>query len=42
MDEEARTALLGRIGGYLARRPETSGGDFTLPMLTGVLRARRD
>jgi hypothetical protein len=42
MDDAARTALLGRIGDYLARRPETSAGEFTLPMLTGVLRARRE
>ncbi len=42
MDDQARTALLGRIGDYLARRPETSAGEFTLPMLTGVLRARRE
>ena len=42
MDDEARTALLGRIGDYLACLPETSAGEFTLPMLTGVLRARRE
>jgi SAM-dependent methyltransferase len=42
MDDDARTALLGRIGDYLARMPETSAGEFTLPMLTGVLRARRE
>ena len=42
MDDEARTALLGRIAGYLARAPETAAGEFTLPMLTGVLRARRE
>jgi SAM-dependent methyltransferase len=42
MDDEARTALLDRIRDYLARRPETSAGEFTLPMLTGVLRARRE
>jgi SAM-dependent methyltransferase len=42
MDDAARTVLLGRIGDYLARSPETSAGEFTLPMLTGVLRARRD
>jgi SAM-dependent methyltransferase len=42
MDDEARTAMLGRIGDYLAQRPETSAGEFTLPMLTGVLRARRE
>ena len=41
MDDAARTALLCRIGDYLARSPETSAGEFTLPMLTGVLRARR-
>ena len=41
MDEEARAALLGRIGDYLGRLTETSAGDFTLPMLTGVMRARR-
>lgn len=42
MDDEARTALLGRIADYLARAPETASGEFTLPMLTGVLRARRE
>jgi SAM-dependent methyltransferase len=34
-------ALLGRIRAFLASRPETAVGTFTLPMLTGVLRARR-
>ena len=42
MDDAARTVLLGRIGDYLTRAPETSACEFTLPMLTGVLRARRD
>ncbi len=42
MDDEERTALLGRISDYLASLPETSAGEFTLPLLTGVLRARRD
>jgi len=42
MDDETKTAMLGRIADYLARVPETSAGEFTLPMLTGVLRARRD
>jgi SAM-dependent methyltransferase len=42
MDDTARTALLGRVGDYLARAPETSAGEFTLPLLTGVLRARRE
>ena len=41
MDDEARSALLGRIRDYLAQRPETSAGEFILPMVTGVLRARR-
>jgi hypothetical protein len=36
-----RDATLGRIRAFLARRPETSRGEFTLPMLTGVLRAQR-
>jgi SAM-dependent methyltransferase len=41
MDDEARSALLGRIRDYLAHRPETSAGEFLLPMVTGVLRAQR-
>lgn len=41
MPEPERAAALGRIGAYLASRPETAGGEFTLPMLTGVLRVRR-
>jgi SAM-dependent methyltransferase len=41
MDDSQRSALLGQIGDYLARQPETSAGEFILPMLTGVLRARR-
>jgi len=28
------------IRAFLASRPETSRGEFTLPMLTGVLRVR--
>jgi SAM-dependent methyltransferase len=42
MDDESRSALLGRIRDYLAQRPETSAGEFILPMVTGVLRARRE
>lgn len=38
MPEEEREAMLGRIRDYLANRPETSHGEFTLPMLTCVLR----
>ncbi len=41
MPEQERTAVLRRIGAFLARTPETAHGEFTLPMLTGVLRVRR-
>lgn len=41
MPEQERQALLGRIRAYLASRPETAHGEFTLPMLTAVLRVRR-
>ncbi|MFJ2585341.1 hypothetical protein [Streptomyces sp. NPDC087538] len=41
MPEAEREALLGRIRAFLASRPETARGEFTLPMLTGVLRVRR-
>jgi SAM-dependent methyltransferase len=41
MDSGERAMLLGRIRAYLDSREETAGGEFTLPMLTGVLRARR-
>ncbi len=42
MPEQERDATLGRIHSFLASRPETAGGgEFTLPMLTGVLRVRR-
>jgi hypothetical protein len=34
-------AALGRIRAFLASRPETAHGEFTLPMLTGVLYVRR-
>lgn len=34
-------ATLGRIRAFLASRPETARGEFTLPMQTGVFRARR-
>ena len=41
MPEHERGATLGRIHEFLTSRPETARGDFTLPMLTGVLRVRR-
>jgi SAM-dependent methyltransferase len=41
MPEPERVAALGRISAFLASRPETARGEFTLPMLTGVLRVRR-
>ncbi|MGI5242027.1 class I SAM-dependent methyltransferase [Dactylosporangium sp. CA-139066] len=40
MPEPDRQAVLGRICAFLAARPETAAGEFTLPMLTGVLRVR--
>ena len=41
MPDDARTDLLCRIRAYLQSQPHTASGEFTLPMLTGVLRARR-
>jgi SAM-dependent methyltransferase len=41
MPEQEREATLARIRGFLVSRPETAYGAFILPMLTGVLRARR-
>jgi SAM-dependent methyltransferase len=41
MPEQERQAALDRIRAFLADRPETACGEFTLPMLTGVLRVRR-
>jgi SAM-dependent methyltransferase len=38
---QEREARLGRIRAYLAGRPETAHGEFTVPMLTGVLRVER-
>jgi len=39
--EQEQQATLGQIRAFLASRPETARGEFTLPMLTGVLRVRR-
>ncbi|GGT29024.1 class I SAM-dependent methyltransferase [Nonomuraea spiralis] len=41
MPDREREATLGRIRAFLASGPETAHGEFTLPMLTGVLRVRR-
>ena len=41
MPDEEREATLARIRRYLATRPETSVGEFALPMVTCVLRIRR-
>ncbi|MEV7687745.1 class I SAM-dependent methyltransferase [Streptomyces bungoensis] len=41
MPAREQEATLGRIRAFLADRPETAQGEFTLPMLTGVLRVRR-
>ena len=41
MPAEERVATLGRIRAFLASRPETAEGEFTLPMLTCVLRVQR-
>ena len=41
MDEPDRTALLTQISDFLHRRPETSAGEFVLPLVTAVLRIPR-
>lgn len=41
MADPDRDAVLGRIRDFLGGRPETADGEFTLPMLTAVLRGRR-
>ena len=41
MPEEEREARLTQIRAFLASRPETAEGEFSLPMLTCVLRTRR-
>lgn len=41
MPEQDRKATLDRIRAFLASTPETAHGEFTLPMLTCVLRVRR-
>ena len=41
MEEAERAGLLAQVRDFLRTRPETSRGDFTLPMVTAVLRVRR-
>ena len=41
MPEQQRRVTLGRIRAFLSSTQETRSGEFTLPMLTGVLRVRR-
>jgi SAM-dependent methyltransferase len=41
MPKREQKERLGQISAFLAGTPETSHGEFTLPMLTGVLRVRR-
>jgi SAM-dependent methyltransferase len=41
LPEQEREATLARIRAFLAGRPETADGEFTVPMLTGVLRVGR-
>ena len=41
MDEAERAGLLARVQDFLRTQPETSNGEFTLPMVTVALRARR-
>jgi SAM-dependent methyltransferase len=41
MEPGERERILARVRGYLASRPETAEGEFTLPMVTTVIRAIR-
>ncbi|GAB3137910.1 class I SAM-dependent methyltransferase [Micromonospora sonneratiae] len=41
MPEQEQATTLGRIRTFLASKPQTADGEFTLPMLTCVLRVRR-
>lgn len=41
MPPERRERVLGQVRSYVRSRPETSGGPFTMPMITSVLRAVR-
>ncbi|MFF2554565.1 class I SAM-dependent methyltransferase [Nocardia sp. NPDC058058] len=41
MPDLERETLLARVRSFLLSNPATAGGEFTLPLLTGVLRTRR-
>lgn len=41
MEETGRTRLLAEVRDFLHAQPETAAGEFVLPMVTAVLRARR-
>jgi hypothetical protein len=41
MDEPERTRQLDQVRGFLQSRPETSQGEFVLPMVTVALRVQR-
>jgi SAM-dependent methyltransferase len=41
MPEQERQRILTQVRDYLASRPETRAGEFTLPMVTNVIRAAR-
>jgi SAM-dependent methyltransferase len=41
MPEQERESTLSRIRAFLASRPDTARGEFTLPLVTGVLRVPR-
>jgi ubiquinone/menaquinone biosynthesis C-methylase UbiE len=41
MDESERAGLLAQVTDFLHEQPETSSGEFTLPMVTVAVRARR-
>jgi hypothetical protein len=41
MPADERDQVLARVRGYLAARPETSDGEFTLPMVTAAVRSVR-
>jgi SAM-dependent methyltransferase len=41
MTEPERQDLLAQVGDFLRRQPETSAGEFTLPLITVAVRARR-